>query len=398
MSYPISSHLAHTSVHPYRIDVSHAEGSYVYDNSGKSYLDFISGVSVSNIGHRHPKVLAAVKKQLDQYMHVMVYGEFHQGPQVDLATKLNDILPNGLDVSYFVNSGTEANEAALKLAKRFTGRNKIISFKGAYHGNTHGSMSVSHNEYKKFQFRPLLPNIHFIEFNNEQEFSKIDSETACVIVEPIQADAGVRIPAPGFLKKLKSHCQKVGALLIFDEIQTGFGRTGKMFAFEHFDVTPDILTIAKGFGGGMPIAAFISSQEIMHSLTFNPPLGHITTFGGHPVCCAAALANINVLESDNIIRDVEQKGQLIESLLVHEAIIEIRRKGLFFAIEMKDADIVSRIVLKCKENGLLSFWFLSNPNSFRIAPPLIVTEVEIRKACKIILSAINASQYPKCAE
>jgi acetylornithine/succinyldiaminopimelate/putrescine aminotransferase len=393
MNYPISPFLAHTNVHPYRIDVSHAEGCYVYDKSGKAYLDFISGISVSNIGHRHPKVIAAIKKQLDQYMHVMVFGEFHQGPQVDLASKLNDILPKGLDVSYFVNSGTEANEAALKLAKRFTGRKKIISFKGAYHGNTHGSMSVSHNEFKKFQFRPLLPNVHFIEFNNEQEFYKIDTETACVIVEPIQGDAGVRIPNEHYLKRLKAQCQKVGALLIFDEIQTGFGRTGKMFDFEHYDVTPDILTIAKGFGGGMPIGAFISSQEIMHSLTFNPPLGHITTFGGHPVCCAAALSNIQVIESDNLAVIAEKKGEMIESLLVHDTIVEIRRKGLFFAIEMKDSDVVSKVVLKCKENGLLSFWFLSNPNSFRIAPPLIVSEEDIRKACTIILAAINeASQ------
>lgn len=391
MSYPISPFLAHTNVHPYRIDVTSAEGVYLYDKEGKAYLDFISGISVSNIGHRHPKVIEATKKQLDRYMHVMVFGEFHQGPQVELASKLNQILPKGLDVSYFVNSGTEANEAALKLAKRYTGRNKIISFEGAYHGNTHGSMSVSHNEFKKFQFRPLLPNIHFIKFNVESEFSKIDRQTACVIVEPIQGDAGVRIPDPNYLKKLKAHCQKVGALLIFDEIQTGFGRTGKMFAFEHYDVVPDILTIAKGFGGGMPIGAFIASHELMNNLTFNPPLGHITTFGGHPVCCAAALANIEVLEADSIIENAEKKGQLIESLLVSESIIEIRRKGLFFAIEMENAEIVSKVVLRCKESGLLSFWFLSNPNSFRIAPPLIVSESEIKKACSIILEAIQVA-------
>jgi acetylornithine/succinyldiaminopimelate/putrescine aminotransferase len=391
MSYPISPFLAHTNVHPYRIDVTSAEGAYLYDKEGKAYLDFISGISVSNIGHRHPKVVEATKRQIDSYMHVMVFGEFHQGPQVDLACKLNEILPKGLDVSYFVNSGTEANEAALKLAKRHTGRNKIVSFEGAYHGNTHGSMSVSHNEFKKFQFRPLLPNIHFIKFNVESEFSNIDTQTACVIVEPIQGDAGVRIPDVNYLKNLKAHCQKVGALLIFDEIQTGFGRTGKMFAFEHYDVVPDILTIAKGFGGGMPIGAFIASHELMNNLTFNPPLGHITTFGGHPVCCAAALANIKVLEEDSIIANVEKKGQLIESMLVSESIVEIRRKGLFFAIEMENAEIVSKVVLLCKESGLLSFWFLSNPNSFRIAPPLIVSESEIKKACSIIMEAIQVA-------
>ena len=398
MSYPISEFLAHTNTQPYRIDVESAFGCSIKDTSGKTYLDFISGISVSNIGHCHPHVIKAIKNQVDKYMHVMVFGEFHQGPQVALAAKLNSILPKELNTTYFVNSGTEANEAALKLAKRFTGRSKIISFKGAYHGNTHGSMSVSHNEYKKFQFRPLLPDIHFIEFNNENEFCKIDSTTACVIVEPIQGDAGVRIPEINYLKRLKQRCEEVGALLIFDEIQTGFGRTGKMFAFEHYDVIPDILTIAKGFGGGMPIGAFISSKEIMNHLTFNPPLGHITTFGGHPVCCSAALANIEVLESENLVDQVEEKGHLIESTLVHPAILEIRRKGLFFAIEMKDAETVSKVVLKCKEMGLLSFWFLSNPNSFRIAPPLIVSKEEIKVACEIILKAINASQYPKCAE
>ncbi len=389
MSYPLSENLAHTNQHPYRIDVDYAKGIYIYDISGKQYFDFISGIAVSNLGHQHPIVVNAIKSQLDKYMHVMVYGEFHQAPQVNLAKKLNEVLPNGLDVSYFVNSGTEANEAALKLAKRYTGRSKMISFKGAYHGNTHGSMSVSHNEYKKFQFRPLLPDIHFITFNDESEFYKIDETTACVIIEPIQGDAGVRIPSPNYLKNLKKRCKEVGALLIFDEIQTGFGRTGKLFAFEHFDVVPDILTIAKGFGGGMPIGAFVSSHEIMETLTHHPPLGHITTFGGHPVCCAAALANLEVLTSENIIAEVEAKGALIESLLQHPSVLEIRRKGLFFAIQMKDAETVAQVVLKCKEKGLLSFWFLSNPDSFRIAPPLIITEDEIRKATAIIKSVMD---------
>ena len=388
MSYPLSENLAHTNQHPYRIDVSHAKGVYIFDTDGKQYYDFISGIAVSNLGHQHPTVVNAIKSQLDKYMHVMVFGEFHQAPQVNLAKKLNDVLPDGLDVSYFVNSGTEANEAALKLAKRFTGRSKMISFKGAYHGNTHGSMSVSFNEYKKFQFRPLLPDVHFINFNDESEFEKIDEITACVIVEPIQGDAGVRIPNPNYLKNLKKRCEEVGALLIFDEIQTGFGRTGKLFAFEHFDVVPDILTIAKGFGGGMPIGAFVSSHRIMETLSYHPPLGHITTFGGHPVCCAAALANLEVLTSGNIINEVESKGALIESLLQHPSVLEIRRKGLFFAIQMKDADTVAKVVIKCKEKGLLSFWFLSNPDSFRIAPPLIISEGEIRNATTIIRSVM----------
>lgn len=378
--------MAHTTKMPFRIDVERAEGIFIYDKSGKEYLDFISGISVSNIGHRHPKVVQAVKDQLDRYMHTMVYGEFYQDPQIKLAEKLNNTLPDGLDVTYYVNSGTEANEAALKLAKRFTGRQKLISFVGAYHGNTHGSMSVSYNELKKAPFRPLLPGVEFIRFNNEEDLQLITNEVAGVIVEPIQGDAGVRIPDQNYLKKLKERCDEVGALLIFDEIQTGFGRTGKLFAFEHYNVTPHILTIAKGFGGGMPIGAFVSNSEIMDVLTENPALGHITTFGGHPVNCAAALANLEILLDDNqrIIKDVERKGLMIEESLQHAEVIEIRRIGMFFAIQMKDADAVARVVNGCKERGLLSYWFLSNPDSFRIAPPLIISDEEITRGCSII--------------
>lgn len=376
---------------PFRIDVEKAEGVYIIDKNGKKYLDFISGISVSNIGHRHPKVIEAIKTQLDLYMHTMVYGEFYQDPQINLAAKLNEVLPTGLDTTYFVNSGTEANEAALKLAKRFTGRHKLISFVGAYHGNTHGSMSVSYNETKKAPFRPLLPGVEFIRFNNDEDLELITDEIAGVIVEPVQGDAGVRIPDENYLKKLKNRCDEVGALLIFDEIQTGFGRTGKLFAFEHYNVTPHILTIAKGFGGGMPIGAFISSQEIMDSLTESPALGHITTFGGHPVNCAAALANLEVLTSNNqeVIRLVEQKGKKIEELLDHPKVIEIRRKGMFFAIQMEDADTVAKVVNGCKEQGLLSYWFLSNPDSFRIAPPLVITDDEIELGCSIIKNVFD---------
>lgn len=380
----IHPNLANTNQHPYRIDVSHAEGIYVFDKMGKKYVDFISGISVSNIGHRHPHVVSAIKNQLDKYMHVMVFGEFYQDPQVDLAKKLASLLPANLDCTYFVNSGTEANEAALKLAKRYTGRRKIISCRGAYHGSTHGSLSVSGNETKKEKFRPLLPEVYFIQFNHIEELKWIDETTACVIIEPIQGDAGVRIPSLDYMKALRKKCTETGTLLIFDEIQTGFGRTGKLFAFEHFDIVPDILTLAKGLGGGMPIGAFVSSQEIMHILTHNPPLGHITTFGGHPVNCASALANIEVLTEGNLLFEVERKGALIESMIDKTHIIEIRRKGLFFAIEMSDADKVQRVVNGCKDAGLLSFWFLSCPESFRIAPPLICTDDQIVEAVGII--------------
>lgn len=392
MSYPLSPFLAHTTKMPFRIDVERAEGSFIFDKNGKAYLDFISGISVSNIGHRNPRVLDAIRSQLDKYLHTMVYGEFFQDAQIDLAKKLNEILPKGLDVSYFVNSGTEANEAALKLAKRFTGRHKLISFEGAYHGNTHGSMSVSHNETKKAPFRPLLPGVEFIRFNNLNDLEHITKEIAGVIVEPIQGDAGVRIPDKNYLRALKTKCEEVGAILIFDEIQTGFGRTGKLFAFEHYDVVPDILTIAKGFGGGMPIGAFISSSPIMDTLTEDPALGHITTFGGHPVNCSAALANLNVLtENDqSIVKEVESKGKRIEELLQHDEVLEIRRKGLFFAIQMKDAETVSKVVNGCKDKGLLSYWFLSNPDSFRIAPPLTVTNEELEEGCKIIQEVFSS--------
>ncbi|CAG5078843.1 aspartate aminotransferase family protein [Parvicella tangerina] len=386
MSYPLSPFIAHTTKMPFRIDVEKAEGVYIYDKAGNKYLDFISGISVSNIGHRHPKVVSAIRHQLDLYMHTMVYGEFFQDPQINLAEKLHRILPEGLDVSYFVNSGTEANEAALKLAKRYTGRHRLVSFIGAYHGNTHGSMSVSYNETKKAPFRPLLPGVDFIRFNEKEDLKYITHETAGVIIEPIQGDAGVRIPSPDYLISLKKRCNEVGALLIFDEIQTGFGRTGKLFAFEHYGVVPHILTIAKGFGGGMPIGAFVSSKEIMDTLTVDPALGHITTFGGHPVNCAAALANLEVLlgNDQDLIRKAEAKGELIERLLQHDEVIEIRRKGLFFAIQMKDAHTVAKVVNGCKEKGLLSYWFLSNPDSFRIAPPLTISVEEIQTGCGII--------------
>ncbi|OHX66780.1 aspartate aminotransferase family protein [Flammeovirga pacifica] len=384
-------HQAQTSPYPLGIEIDYAKGVYMYDVNGKSYMDLISGIAVNNLGHGHPKILKAIKDQVDKYLFVMVYGEMVQKPQIDLTKSLLSVLPDTLNATYFVNSGTEANEAALKLAKRYTGRTEIVSFKRSYHGNTHGSLSVSGNEMKKNAFRPLLPDVRFIDFNVTEDLQHITEKTAAVIVEPIQGDAGVRIPSLDYMKALRAKCTEVGAQLIFDEIQTGFGRTGKFFAFEHFDVVPDILTIAKGMAGGMAMGCFVSSQEKMKVLSHDPILGHITTFGGHPVCCAASNAVINTLKDDKIIEDVERKGQLFEDLLIkNPAIKEIRRKGLMFAIDMESFELVNDVVTKCIEDGVITYWFLSTPYAFRIAPPLIISDDEIRKACKVILNAIDS--------
>ncbi|MBM77293.1 MAG: aspartate aminotransferase family protein [Crocinitomicaceae bacterium] len=383
------SSLAKTSPYPFGIKVEKAKGIYIYDSDGVKYLDLISGIAVSNLGHQNEKIINSIKKQVDDHLHVMVYGEYEQSIQEELAQKLCSLLPDGLDILYPVNSGTEANEAALKLAKRATGRTKIIAFKGAYHGSSHGSLSISGNEEKKYAFRPLLPDVFHIEFNNIDQLSEIDTSTACVIIEPIQGDAGVRIPSIEFMTALRKKCNDNGVLLIADEIQSGFGRSGKWFAYEHFNIQPDILTIGKAFGGGMPIGGVVSSKQLMNLFTENPKLGHITTFGGHPVVCAAALASINVLNDEKIIDHVESKGKLFESLLNHKLIKEIRRKGLLFAIEMKNSDVVQKVVEGCKENGLLSFWFLSCPESFRIAPPLIINEDEIQRSCQIIIEVMD---------
>jgi acetylornithine/succinyldiaminopimelate/putrescine aminotransferase len=382
--------LAQTTSSPFLLDIESAEGIYLHTPDGKKYMDLISGVGVSAIGHRHPYVVNAIKEQLDKHMHVMVYGEFVQSSPNMLAETLTSLLPEQLNCCYFVNSGTEANEGALKLAKRFTGRSEIIAFRGAYHGSTHGSLSVSGNEYKKFAFRPLLPDIRFINFNKIDELDAITDQTAGVIVEPIQGDAGVRIPDQAYMQALRDKCTATGAILIFDEIQSGMGRTGKLFAFEHFNVVPDILTTAKALGGGLPIGAFISSHEMMQSLTHDPMLGHITTFGGNPVCCAAANATLEVIENERLLESVESKGQRFEELLQHPRIKEIRRIGLFFAIEFETADEVSKIVSSCLEKGIITFWFLSCPNSFRIAPPLNISDAEITKSCNVIRAAIDS--------
>ncbi len=380
--------LAQTTTTPYEIEVEKADGIYIYDKKGKRYADLISGIAVSNLGHNNESIKEAIKQQVDSYLHVMVYGEYKQAPQQELANLLAKVLPEQLNSSFFVNSGTEANEAALKLAKRVTGRTELVSCYKSYHGSTHGSLSVTGNESKKYHVRPLLPGVSFMEFNKIEDLALITPQTAAVIIEPIQGDAGVRIPSLNYMKALRKKCNETGALLIFDEIQTGFGRTGKLFAFEHFDVVPDILTLAKAMGGGMPIGAFISSHNYMKKLTFNPVLGHITTFGGHPVNCASALENLKILTEGTLIKLVENKGKLFEKIIKHPQIVEIRRIGLFFAIEMKTPEIVQDIVLKCKEKGVLSFWFLSNPQSFRIAPPLIISEEEIKETAQIIHEVI----------
>lgn len=381
--------LAQTSANPFLISIERAEGIYLYAPDGQIYMDMISGIGVSAIGHRHPYVINAIKAQLDKHLHVMVYGEYVQSASNQLAAKLTSLLPPALNCTYFVNSGTEANEAALKLAKRVTGRTEIISFRKSYHGSTHGSLSVSGNELKKQSFRPLLPDVRFLNFNNPDELNQITTRTACVIMETIQGDAGVRIPDKNYMQAVRKRCTEVGALLILDEIQCGIGRTGKWFAFEHFDIVPDILTIAKAFGGGLPIGAFISSEENMRALTHNPMLGHITTFGGNPVCCASALATLQVIENEKLIEQVESKGKLIESLIRHPKIKAVRRIGLLFAFDFENDEIVNRIVNYAKEHGVICYWFLSHPYSFRIAPPLTITESEIKKACRVILQAID---------
>jgi acetylornithine/succinyldiaminopimelate/putrescine aminotransferase len=385
------NNLAQTTKGPFLLPIEKAEGIYLYSPDGKRYMDMISGIGVSNIGHRHPKVIQAIKDQLDKHLHVMVFGEYIQSSSNRLAAKLASILPPSLQCSFFVNSGTEANEGALKLSKRFTGRTEMISFRQSYHGSTHGSLSVSGNEIKKQAFRPLLPDVRFIHFNAMDDLKQITTRTACVILETIQGDAGVQIPNKEFMLALRARCSETGALLILDEIQSGMGRTGTLFAFEQFGIVPDILTVGKAFGGGLPIGAFISSKTIMDVLTHDPALGHITTFGGNPVCCASALATLEVIEEENLLAGVESKGKLFESLLIHSKIKKIRRIGLLFAVDFDTPERVNRIVNHAREQGVICYWFLSHPNSFRLAPPLTITAEEIRQACAVILKAIENS-------
>ena len=384
------NHLAQTNEHPFLLQVERAEGIYIFDKSGVVFMDMIAGVAVNNIGHCHPKVISAIKNQLDKHLHVMVYGEFVQEAQNEFGKTLLELLPEKLNCVYSVNSGSEANEAAIKLAKRKTGRMELISFTGAYHGSTNGSLSISSNETKKQAYRPLLPEVRFLEWNDAAQLVNITNKTAGVIIETIQGDAGVRIPSKEFMSLLRKRCDEVGALLIFDEIQCGIGRTGKIFAFEHFGITPDILTLGKALGGGMPVGALVSSKEIMSVFTNNPMLGHITTFGGHPVICAAARATLEVLKTEINLTEVERLGLLIETkLLSHTSIKAIRRIGLMFAFDMESGEIVTKLVQKCMEKGLITFWFLSNPHSFRLSPPLNITEDQVNEATKLILEALD---------
>jgi acetylornithine/N-succinyldiaminopimelate aminotransferase len=384
------NHLAQTNEHPFLLEVEKAEGIYIYDKSGAVFMDMIAGVAVNNIGHCHPKVISAIKNQVDKHMHVMVYGEFVQEAQNEFGKTLLELLPEKLNCVYTVNSGTEANEAAIKLVKRKTGRMELIAFTGAYHGSTNGSLSISSNETKKQAYRPLLPEVRFLEWNDAAQLVNITNKTAGVIIETIQGDAGVRIPSKEFMSLLRKRCDEVGSLLIFDEIQCGMGRTGKIFAFEHFGITPDILTLGKALGGGMPVGALVSSKEIMSVFTNNPMLGHITTFGGHPVICAAARATLEVLKTEINLTEVERLGLLIETkLLSHTSIKAIRRIGLMFAFDMESGEIVTKLVQKCMEKGLITFWFLSNPHSFRLSPPLNITEHQVNKATKLILEALD---------
>jgi len=383
-------HVAQTSEMPAGLEIVRAEGVYLYEPSGKSYLDLISGNCVSNLGHCHPAVVAAVQQQCATYMHTQVYGEFVLTPQVELAKLLVDNLPPTLNSVYFLNSGAEAVEGAMKLAKRYTNRAKIIAARGAYHGSSQGALSLMSSEFFTSAFRPLLPQVFFIDFNDENDLQKIDFETACVVVEPVRAEIGVEKPKNDYLKKLKNRCEEVGALLIFDEIQVGCGRTGSLWAFQQYDTTPDILLLAKGLGGGMPIGAFIADREIMHSLAKNPVLGHITTFGGHPVSCAAALANLKILVGEaEIINNVKRKADIFLRLLQHKAIKEIRNAGLIMAMELESFDMVKNTIRHCLDLGLVTDWFLYNDKSIRIAPPLIIKDEEIEKACTILLTALE---------
>lgn len=385
------NHLAPTSPFPYLIEVDRVEGIYIFDTNGKKYADLISGIGVSALGHGNSRIIEAIKNQIDKHLHVMVWGEFVQSAVNNVASKLVKHLPENLNCVYLVNSGTEANEGALKLAKRLTNRAEIVSFHKSYHGSTHGSLSVSGNESKKQAFRPLLPGVKFLHFNRVEELDKITRDTACVIMETVQGDAGVRIPDGDFMLALRRRCDETGALLILDEIQAGMGRTGTLFAFEHFGIVPDILTLGKALGGGLPIGAFVSSRERMEAFTRNPMLGHITTFGGNPVSAAAAHATLEILTEGDLLTSVEAKGKLFESLLKHEHIREVRRIGLMFAVDFDSAERVNRIVNHTRDMGVITYWFLSHPHSFRIAPPLIISEQEIRESCEIILKAIAKS-------
>ena len=388
-------HQAQTSPHPLLLDVERAEGLYLYGRDGRRYADMISGLAVCNVGHRHPRVVAAIEEQVGKYLHVMPYGEFVQGPQVRLAQKLATLMPASLDASYFVNSGAEAIEGALKLAKRYTGRRGLVACRKSYHGSTHGALSVTGNATKRAAFEPLLPGVRFVDFGvAEQLAAGITEETAAVLIETVQGDAGVRIPPPDYFRAVRTRCDEVGALMILDEIQTGMGRTGRMFAFEHFGVVPDVVCLAKALGGGMPMGAFVARRDVMHVLSHGPMLGHITTFGGHPVSCAAALASIEVIE-DGLLEDVERKGRLLREGLRHPLVQDIRQIGLMLAVDLPSAEVTYEVVSRCLERGVLTFYFLSCPASFRLAPPLVISEGEIGEVCAVVREVFEEVGAPR---
>jgi acetylornithine/succinyldiaminopimelate/putrescine aminotransferase len=382
-------HVGQTSDFPLGLEVERAKGVYIYDNNGNRYMDLISGLSVNNLGHCNAEIVKAIKDQADKHLHLMVYGEFIQKAQTELAVMLSSLLPESLSNCFFVNSGSEAVEGSLKLAKRFTGRTEIISFNNAYHGGTHGAFSLMGHESYRNSFRPLLPDVRRLNYNDIEDLEKISERTACVILEPIQAEAGIIVPSQDFMERLRKKCTETGALLIFDEVQTGFGRTGSLFAFEALEIVPDILVLGKALGGGMPVAAFVSSEKIMSCLRKDPVLGHITTFGGHPVCCAAALASLKILSSRGIVENVNKKAELYRKLLKHKQIKEVRGKGLFMAFELKNRIRVKKLLPMLLENGILSNSFIFRFDSFRIAPPLIISEDEIKESAKIILNCLD---------
>ncbi len=381
---------AQTTAHPLGLEISHANGSYIYDTAGKEYLDFVAGVSAVSVGHNNQNVNNAIIEQLGKYSHVMVYGEYSQSPAVEYCKMLAELLPPSLNKIYLVNSGTEATEGALKLARRKTGRSQLISCKNAYHGNTMGSMSVMGFEERKRAFRPLVPDVDFIEFNNIDDLQKITERTAGIILESIQGGAGFIQPENDFLMQVRKRCDEVGAMMIIDEIQPGFGRTGKLFGFENYGAVPDVLILGKGMGGGMPVGAFVSSAENLDLLTDNPKLGHITTFGGHPVIAAACLATLKEITSGDLMASALEKEKLFRRLLVHPLITEIRGKGLMLAAMTESAEITNDAILKCQENGLILFWLLFEPKAIRITPPLTISNEEIKKGCKILLDVLDS--------
>ncbi|HKB43931.1 MAG TPA: aspartate aminotransferase family protein [Chitinophagaceae bacterium] len=383
------NHIAQTSSAPLALEIVKADGVMLCDADGKEYIDLIGGISVANVGHRHPKVITAIQKQLEAYLHIMVYGEFIETPQVQYAKLLTDHLPPSLNSVYFTNSGAEATEGAMKLAKRVTNRTQIIAFNNSYHGSTQGALSLIGSEYWRNAFRPLLPDVLHLEYNSFESLNEITEQTACIIAETVQGEAGIIVPSKEWMLALQKKCTDTGALLILDEIQTGFGRTGKLWGFEHFDTVPDILLLGKALGGGMPLGAFIADKKLMSALTANPVLGHITTFGGHPVCCAAGMAAMKALLEEKMTDEVKNKEELFRSFLVHPKIKTIRSFGLWIAVEFDSFETNKKIIDYCIATGVFIDWFLFAPNCLRISPPLVISKEQIKKAYEVIIDACN---------